>query len=69
MLSRVLRTGSNNTLSLLVWSLDAGGAAAQVKLMTDGAFSSSNTFSDWTEAPDYQQQVGERPTANVHGPM
>ncbi|KAF9048348.1 glycoside hydrolase family 35 protein [Hymenopellis radicata] len=57
----ILRKSSLNTLALSLWSLDGSGATiAGLELVSDGLFSSSLSFEDYS-VPDYDQQKGLRP--------
>lgn len=66
---RILLRHSPNTLALVLWSLDSTGAAANVEFVSDGVFSSSNEFSDWTAAPTFMSQEGLRGTYTYAAPM
>ncbi|TDL23439.1 glycoside hydrolase family 35 protein [Rickenella mellea] len=68
--ARILRRSSPNTLGVALWSLDGSGASiAGLSLISDGAFTSSFKFSDWTAAPDYAAQATKRTKAAYYKPM
>jgi len=65
----ILRRQSVNTLALSIWSLDKAGASiAGLQLISDGTFSTSFNFEDYTSL-DYTDQQNLRPIARFVQPM
>ena len=62
---RILKSDSQNTLALSLWSLSPAGASlAGLELVTDGAFSSGLKIEDVRDE-GWEEQKGSRPKGKV----
>ena len=62
---RILKSNSQNTLALSLWSLSPAGASlAGLELVTDGAFSSGLKIED-VKDEGWEEQKGSRPKGKV----